>query len=474
MSAGGRLVRTTLLLVLGLLTQALTARAELTLLRTPDGTEIYTSGRIGVFVEVLKGDGQPQEYAQSLDPNTGMPIIDPATGKPALVPVHQIGNGGIIVQGDPTEAPPESCGGKPPCYRQGPVLASRVRSGFLGNVLSLGVRKALTDQIKVSGQVSLWGTTETDSRRTYFKNQTDWREAFIKVEAPFGTLQAGRALSLFSRGAIEINFLYGHQFGVGNPAGFDEYGPSAGHIGYGVVAPVFVAGVSYATPKLAGFQLTAGYFDPATLVGLYWTRTKFGRPEGELTYDAALGTIGKLHLFANGAWQKLYATDVPRSTDVYGTGGGGRIEVGPVHLGIAGHMGQGLGIGYFLDGSDAVVAQYTTQKLRRFSGYYAQAQVVAGDFDFNLGWGMTRVYSLDEDVNPNWCAGSATPCAGFDAAGYPQRSFLKSQTGYSGVVVYHYAKSLHFAFDYFLSKVDWQQGEEQTMHAFNVGSTLTW
>ena len=100
-----------------------------------------------------------------------------------------------------------------------------------------------------------------------------------------------------------------------------------------------------------------------------------------------------------------------------------------------------------------------------------------GHFDINAGWGMTRVYSLREDIDPNWCtlAPGQTICAGFDAMTMqPQRSFLKSQMGISGVLVYHYSPKLHFALDYFRSDVRWQLGEKQLMNSFNIGSTLTW
>jgi hypothetical protein len=449
-----------LVMVLALLGNS---RAETTLTSTSDGWEVYATGRIGVFAEVLKGDGVPQAYGQVDMDN------DPST-PPISVPIHPVGNGGIAAMSDPVLQPDGT-------YRQGPVLASRVRSGFLGNVFGFGVRRKLTESTVLTGHIAIWGTSETDSQRTFYRNYADWREGYISIEGPAGTLRAGRALSLFSRGAIEIDYLYAHQYGVGNPAGFSELGPSGGHIGYGVVAPVFVAGLSYATPRFHGLQLTAGYYDPGTLVGLYWTRTKLGRPEAEATYDLSFGSSGKLHLFVNGAFQKLYATDSPRNTNVYGVGGGGRIELGSFHLGAATHSGRGLGIGYFLDGSDAVVAQFTTQELRKFSGYYVQAQLAMGTFDLNAGWGMTRVYVLPADIDPNWCAasGGSQPCAGFDPmTNQPARSFLKSQTGYSGVFVYHFSSHLHFSLDYFLSDVRWQQGEKQLVHSMNIGSTLTW
>ena len=419
---------------------AASARAEVPLVKVGDGWEVYTSGRIGAFLELLKG--------------TGVPIVYDANG----VPLHPVGNGGIVAQTDPVVVNGTT--------RPGPLLSFRVRSGFLGNILGFGVRRQLTENTTVSGFISIWGTAETDSGRTFFKNFADEREGYLKVEGPAGSLLVGRALSLFSRGATEIDFLYGHGFAVGNPAGFDTAGPSAGHIGYGVLANVFVAGATYATPRFHGLQLTAGYYDPARLVGLYWTRSKLGRPEAEATYDALIGELARLHLFLNGAWQKVYATDVPRSANVYGGGAGGRLEVGRVHLGIAGHYGQGLGVHYTLDGSDAVLNQYTTQRLRKFDGAYVQSQVVlTSKVDVSAGWGITRVHKLAEDYDP----------ANNDPnTMQPRISFLRSQMGISGVVVYHASSYLHFAADYFRADVRWWLGEEQVVHGFNLGSTLVW
>jgi hypothetical protein len=437
---GGRITAATSLVLLSLLSRPPRARAEVSLAKVGDDWEFYSTGRVGAFLEVLKGDGIPQVYD--------------ATGQP----VHPVGNGGIAGLSDPLLQPDGTT-------RQGPLLAFRVRSGFLGNILGVGVRRPLGDHTTLSTFIAIWATTETDSRRTFFKNFPDEREAYMKVEGPAGTLVFGRTLSLFSRGATEIDFLYGHGYGVGNPAGFDTNGPSAGHIGYGVLAAVFVAGIAYATPVFHGLQLTAGYYDPATFVGLYWTRTKLGRPEAEATYDAQLGASTRLHLFLNGAWQKMYATDVPRSTDVYGAGAGARLEVGPLHLGVAGHYGQGLGVHYALDGSDAVVAQFTTQRLRKFDGAYVQSQLALGAVDISLGWGITRVHRLPEDYDPQYYDPNPN---------LPQRSFLRSQMGISAVVVYHVSKTLHVAADYFRADARWWLGEEQVVHGFNLGSTVTW
>jgi len=426
---------------LSIATSAGLAHAETLLAKSADGWEVYSSGRIGAFAEVLQGQGIPKAYADI----NGMPTQ-----------VHPVTVGGISVVSDPTTGPDGQ-------QANGPILSSRVRSGFLGNVLAFGVRRQMGASTTVSAHMALWSTVETDSRRTFLKNIPDVREGYLKIDGPAGTLVAGRTLSLFSRGATEIDFLYGHGYAVGNPAGFDDYGPSAGHIGYGILANVFVAGISYATPKLGGLQLTVGLYDPATLVGLTWTRSKLARPEAELTYDVNLGDRAKVHLFANGAFQKVYKADKPDSNTVYGVGAGARLEVGIVHLGVAGHYGQGLGRFYFLSGDDTVLA--ADGSLRKFDGLYAQSQFILGSFDLNFGWGITRVYQSSADIDP----------ARYDATTMmPTASLLKYQMGMSAVLVHHFTENLHAAIDYFRSDTKWWLGESQVVNAFNAGMTLTW
>jgi predicted porin len=463
------------------------ARADVTLAAaaetSPNGWEVYTTGRVGAFVQVLQGDGIPQAFATQVDPTTGMPVLD-MNGNPVIVPIHTIGDGGVRAGlADPRLDPNGSSG-------QGHLGVSRVGSGFLPNILGVGLRKQLTQTVKVDTFISMWASAGSNNRRTFHANNPDVREAYARFEAPWGSLLVGRALSLFSRGEVEIDFLYGHGYGVGNPGGFDDQGPSAGHIGYGIIAPVFVAGVVYATPKFHGLQLTAGYYDPATTVGIYWGRTKYGRAEGEATYDLTSGAF-KLHLFVSGAWQKIYSLnllqdpvtgqnfDIRPSADVLGGAGGARAEIGRLHLGVATHQGRGLGVGYFLDGSDANFAKDTTHELRMFHGVYTQGQVVAGKFDLNAGWGITWIDPIDADSNPNWCgAGTvAMPCSGYSGQSgvlRPASSILKSQMGISGVVVYHLTPSVHFAADYFFSDVKWQQGEKQIVNAYSLGTTITW
>ena len=107
----------------------------------------------------------------------------------------------------------------------------------------------------------------------------------------------------------------------------------------------------------------------------------------------------------------------------------------------------------------------TIQRLRKFDGAYVQSQLVLGAVDIGAGWGITRVHQIPEDTDPQY----------FDMQTMqPSRSFLKSQMGISGVVVYHLSNSLHLALDYFNSQVKWWEGEKQLVHSFNAGMTVTW
>src|SRR5262249_50826028 len=139
---------------------------------------------------------------------------------------------------------------------QGDVHETRVRSGFLSNILAFGLRRPLTPNVLVSGYIAVWANIENENERPFVPVFPDAREGYLRIEGPFGALAVGRSLTLFSRGATQIDFLYGHRFGVGNPEGFDDQGPSGGFVGYGVLASTFEAGIVYATPNFHGLMLT--------------------------------------------------------------------------------------------------------------------------------------------------------------------------------------------------------------------------
>ena len=189
-----------LLLLAGALCWGKSAAAEVVLLKTDGGFEFFTEGRLGGFFEAVQGQTLPTRF----DQNGNL--------------THTIGDGGIDVGGLYTNLPMGAVG-------QGTVLASRVRSGFLGNILAFGLRRKLTDTVTVTGYISIWANIEDENQRAFVPAFPDAREGFVRVTGPAGSLLVGRTLTLFSRGATEIDFLYGHRYGVGNPAGFTTQGP---------------------------------------------------------------------------------------------------------------------------------------------------------------------------------------------------------------------------------------------------------
>jgi Gram-negative porin len=411
------------------------ALAEKTLLKDGDW-EVYTDGRAGAFISYTHGQGFPQ------------PTYDAAGNQ-----IHDVSGGGLNVQADRDQI------GLQGQKTQGVVDRWRVHTGFIGNLLGLGARAKVDEHTQATAYIQLWSYIESEQQRKGSINQTDVRQGYLKLEGTWGSLLGGRSRTLFSRGATDIDVAYAHRYGVGfSGNSVDSSGPSQGQIGFGVLGSGFAAGFVYATPRLAGLQLSVGVFDPIALQGA-WDRTKMPRPEAELTFEHEFGTFGKVILFGNGAYQKLYKKDSSDSTQAAGFGYGGRVEVGPVHLGVAGHYGTGLGLNYALEPSDATLDPNGV--LRKFDGYYVQSQVVAGQFDFSAGWGITRVFLLPQDSVA-------------DANGNIPHSVVKSQTGINAGVLYHWKPWLHLDVDYFRADFRWFLGEKQVLNSVNAGFTMTW
>jgi porin-like protein len=415
--------------VLSLAASALFARpaaAEVTIMKS-DTWDLYTTGRVDAFFSGGWGDSNPV----------------PLAGTANLSP------GGLDVGTD--NIPRLDATGAAIPNSQGTFQSMRLRSGFVPNVFGFGMRRRINEDTTLKIYIALWATIESDGQRKTDPISPDAREGYLKVEGPWGSVLAGRALDLFSRGATENDFLYGHGYGVGFPGNINSLGPTAGLINFGVMAAFFSPGLVYGTPTAGGLQLTAGVYDPTPLQGSY-EGTRSPRPEGELTYDLHAGSF-RMHLFANGEFQKVYGNGNGLTATSYGVGYGGRFEVGPVHLGLAGAYGPGLGLGYALE-PDAVSVSQNFQ-LRTFDGYSAIAQVSQPKFDVNFGGGISRVFELQEDVNM-------------------MESVLKRQIGVFVAFVWHFTDYLHYDIDALHGDALWYRGEKQQFTFINTGLTATW
>jgi hypothetical protein len=238
-------------------------------------------------------------------------------------------------------------------------------------------------------------------------------------------------------------------------------------------------------------------------------RTKWPRIEGEATYEMKLGGLGMFKLFGNGAYQKLYAREGYQEQTIVGAGYGGRVELGPVNLGLAGHMGTGIGIDFALQPHESARkdAMQPDVPFRDVDGFAAHLQVnITDKFDWMAAAGITRVHRLKEDqedwrdnddadgdglndmtgmpelddANDDTCPDGmgGDPCAQYpDSTGAVP---IKHQIGLSTGFTYHITENLHTQIEYFRAMFAWhvpvpaqtgREGETQNFDLVNLGVT---
>jgi len=365
------------------------------------------------------------------------------------------------------------------------IQTTRFRSGFLGAVLGFSVKTALTPDTSIRAHIETWNTIET-SRNKASANPTDVREAYGKIEGPWGGLLFGRALALFSRGAISLNFNYQHGNGLGYPCNADGGGPTCGMVGYGVVFAGFNPQLTYNTPTLGGFQLTAGLFDPSNSPGKLEI-TPLPRVEGEVTFERSFGA-GKVHIFVNGMFETLKenwlnahdrvktelkvadptitdadaeaqasATTNLKSVTARAVNYGFWAELSVLRLGFSSHFGYGIGMNNALENTPVVFD--AVHEPRKFDAYYGVAGL---DFDtiyLHVGYGITRLFVTPQDK--------------LDAVSALQDP-IKSQRGISAGLNYRFSKNLILALEYFNAFHTWYLGETQKVNIANAGLTMIW
>src|SRR5690349_3191421 len=286
------------------------ATAEVTLSET-SGWTFFTEGRINAFVSQGVGDDFPQPTP---NPNIG------EDGRPG--PQHA-----VVGSGQPFTAGYVSDQGD----AFGKYAAMRIRSGFLGSILALGMKKQLSETTTARGYISFWGTAQTFARdRTLDSGKStsksfDVREGYVNFEGPWGGVTAGRQNGVFGGISTEIDFLYGHNYGLGLPC-VDNYFPTCGHIGTGALGPGTAAGFVYSTPSLGGMRLRAGFYDPVRLLGV-WERVSYVRPEGTLTFERDVSPSFRFKLALEGMYQPMAILGADRTDKVWGVAGGARVEV---------------------------------------------------------------------------------------------------------------------------------------------------
>jgi hypothetical protein len=394
------------------------------------GWTLTTDGRINTFFSFSKGNGQPE----------GAPLWEG-------------------IEDRPTARPPGS-------DNPGDIQNTRIRSGFIMSVLGFNLKKQLTSNVTVTGRVGMW-LLASATRSKADNPPADMREVYVKIDAPWGSVLAGRNLSLFGRGGILLDNDIEHGYGLGHPCSVRTVsGGACGHAGYGLLFPGFNPAIVYSTPEVMGLQVSGGVYDPSIITTYQYEGTPYPRFEGELTFKAPR----YFHAFVDGYWQRLRkvttvdGVNVDQIVDARGISAGAGVTFGPVAVGLTGHTGQGMGLYTALE--DHPIVADAQGVLRKFSGFLGLASLTLGDTRIAGGGGVTKVQKTQ-----------------FDPPGpVADNVLLKQQTGYSAGIYQTINKTVIVALEYFRAHFEWYDlmketgptTPTQTVNFINAGVTLIW
>jgi hypothetical protein len=355
----------------------------------------------------------------------------------------------------------------------GKITDTRLRSGFVSNLLGWGLHRQVNKDYAISGRFAIWGNISQKRDKTLIPD-VDLREVYLKVDGPWGSVLAGRNIGLFGRGGINLDYDIEHGYGLGSPCMIVNREPSqgpvgaCGHVGFGILFPAFNAQITYSTPELAGFQLSAGLFDPATVQESNYTRTPLPRVEGELSFKAAKA----FHAEVSGSWQRIGHADPQTNPDVdsLGVAAAAGVNLGPLQLGVAGFTGQGLGIWVALE--NYPVFSDPAHVLRKQKGVLGMAALNFGHTKIAAGVGETLIGATANDVFIGTVTVPATP------------NFPNRQLGYSAGIYQGLLDDLVLGLDFFSANTRWNPAPvpndpaappftpKQTVNFVNLGATL--
>lgn len=360
------------------------------------------------------------------------------------------------------------------------IESSRVRTGFLQTVMAFELNKQVTEGTNLKMRFAFWALTAS-LRSALDAPSAEAREAYFKLEGGWGGILVGRALGLFSRSAILLNYEVEHGFGVGFPCATKEVrGGACGHAGFGLLFPGFHSGFVYNTPSLGGLQLSVGLYDPIQFAASNYRRTPYPRPEAELTFATPNRAFTA---FVGAIWQRISATlmgqdpvtmmptKVDYNFDAQGINYGLGLNLGPLMLGFSGFSGKGLGITVPLEDNPAIILS-GRPGLRSEDGFWGGAALVFGGTKLVAGSGITRAKRDVADPDPT------------TTANIP---FIARQVGFSAGMFQTVSKMVTVGADYFAAQFTWfdrmtidangdafVERPRQLVHFVNVGATMVW
>jgi hypothetical protein len=433
------------------------------------GWEVVLSGRVDAYLSWITGETVSRTTAEG---GAAGNLVDESMG-PGSQRYTLIGPA-VGIQGYPVPS-----GATEDPINDKKLNTMRIRGGFASTILTFNITKQISEDVKLTVRMGMWagiqnGLTNTPAGALRLQNDAapvDWREQYMQLDGPWGSLWGGRKVGLYNRGGMRMNWLLIHQHGVGHPCNVDSSGTATcGHTGVGSMFPNRNAQIGYATPDLSGFQLNIAMLDPSMLDPVkpsadqqFWARTTTPRIETEATFKQGLGGKDELNVWANGLTQVIGRSreqaadpangvqEIPADAtrNIFGVGGGAWARLGPVAFGGTGWWGKGLGTATAF-GNTAIDANGT---LRTHFGYLGVANFRQGDFEVAASYGSTNCQETGWDKDPGNTAFI---------------SVIKEVRGIGGKVAYHMGP-VTFSVDGMNVRNKWWRGEQQVANVVSGG-----
>jgi len=258
--------------------------------------------------------------------------------------------------------------------------SSHLLQGLLPAFHTMKVVGPATNGLTGTAQISF--APDSSSSKTSGQNKSgnaiDMREVFFNVDGSFGTISAGRTLSLFSRGAILNDMTL---FGMGASAGLDGGGTGLGRIAHGYTYAEFNTRFAWKSPDLNGFNVEVGIFDPQEGSGGNAANFETDTPQFQVAANYSTSFDGgSVSLWADGIYQEMtgrnngaaggFATTGEVTTSGFGLGA--NVSAGGLGVVVSMYDGEGLGSVRQVD-TNSFQCEATRCTEAEADGYYIQA-----------------------------------------------------------------------------------------------------
>lgn len=419
------------ILVIAISAPAGRARADVEVFEK-DGWSLYTKGLIAVHYQFMKGDN------------------DPPAVKGLIV-------GNKLQPGGATDIRDQS------------ITLSRLRSGFVGSQLAIGVNRTMSERTRVESLVAISLFDISSNRGQSTLKLPDIREAWAAAVTPVGTFKFGRMFSIYASAHAPV-VLLAYQFGVGHPCALDQLGISCGSVGAGPQYAGFDAQMRYISPRAAGFEFQLAISDP--LVGPSYQMSPYPRADADLNFDMKFGETTRLRAAAQGVVQEAHRVDMVTTMDVppvtrqvlkrgrlLGTSGSAVVDAGPLSVGGGFWLCKGCGTKGAFEIFDAAnpSAYDSVGDLRLGRGFFGNARVTLGGTSLTVGGGMSGLQSTARDKDPVLSTVSVINQA-VEAHG----------------VINHRIDTIVLTAEFMWWKNQWYFGEKQSLMFAGVGANYFW